>query len=164
MGFLKGLFGGKSDAATLVAAPLKGICVALSAVSDPAFSEGILGEGVAIKPVDGKIYAPFNGVVSTMFPTGHAVGITSDDGIEILIHFGMDTVQLNGQHFIMHVETDQKVTKGALLIEADVEKIKEAGYDTTTPVVICNSSDYAEVIGLSGMDVAVGDDIIQITK
>lgn len=161
MGFLDGLFkkGGIS-----VGAPLKGQCVAISEVSDPTFGEGILGPGVAIRPESGEVYAPADGVVSTLFPTGHAVAITTTDGAEILIHVGLDTVKLNGKHFDIKASQDQEVKKGDLLIVADIEKLREEGYDVITPVVICNGMDYAEVNPQSGKDVNPGDEIITLKK
>lgn len=157
MGFLDFLKGKKE---TVIAAPVKGECIPISEVSDPTFAEEILGKGIAIKPADGKFYAPADGAVTTLFPTGHAVGMTTSDGVEILIHVGLDTVQLKGQFFSAKVEADQNVKKGDLLLEADLEEIKKAGYDTVTPVLVCNSSDYSNIeCKTSGM-VVPGDSVI----
>lgn len=147
-----------------VVSPLKGKCVSIKEVSDPTFSEEILGKGVAVIPADGKVYAPADGTVTTMFPTGHAVGLTTDDGLELLVHVGLDTVALKGEGFNIIAKEDQKVKKGDLLIEADLEKIKAAGYDVITPVIVCNSSEYSEVIGIEGNEVNPGDTIIEIKK
>lgn len=147
-----------------IGAPIEGECVALSEVSDPVFGDEIMGKGVAIKPSTGRVVAPIAGVVSTIFPTGHAVAITTEEGAEILIHFGLDTVALEGKHFKTYVVADQKVEKGDLLIEVDVEKVKEAGYDVITPMVICNSSDYSEIIGMSGRQVKEGEIVLTIQK
>ena len=123
-----------------IGAPVKGECIPIGKVADPTFAEEILGKGMAILPAEGKIYAPADGVVTTVFPTGHAVGMTTSEGVEILIHVGLDTVQLKGQFFTIVAEADQKVKKGDLLLEADLEQISSAGYDTVTPVIICNST------------------------
>lgn len=159
-----GLFDAFKKKGIEIGSPVKGKCVSIKEVSDPTFSEEILGKGVAVIPSDGKIYAPADGVVTTMFPTGHAVGMTTADGAEILVHVGLDTVALKGEGFHIICEEEQKVKKGDLLIEADLEKIKEAGYDLITPVIVCNSGDYAEVNGTVGQDVEPGDKILEIKK
>ena len=141
----------------------KGI-VPLKNVNDPTFSEEILGKGIAIVPAEGKVYAPADGEISTVFPTGHALGLTTEDGIELLIHIGLDTVQLNGQHFTIKTEAGKKVKKGDLLVEADLEKIKEAGYDVITPMIVCNTTDFASVEGKTGIAVKPGDDCLEIKK
>ncbi len=132
-----GLFDFMKKKGISLATPVKGECIPVSEVADPTFAEEILGKGIAIKPSEGKIYAPADGVVSTVFPTGHAVGVTTPDGVEILIHVGLDTVKLKGQFFRTKVEENQKVSKGDLLLEADIKEIAGAGYDTVTPVIIC---------------------------
>lgn len=147
-----------------IAAPMKGKCVSIKEVSDPTFSEEVLGKGVAIIPEEGKVFAPANGVITTMFPTGHAVGMTTEDGVEVLIHLGLDTVALKGDGFQIHAQEEQKVAKGDLLIEADLEKIKAAGYDVITPVIICNSDDYSSFTGMTDQAVSVGDTVIELKK
>lgn len=126
-------------------APVNGKVILLSEVRDEAFASEALGKGIAIIPQDGRICAPCDGVVSALFPTGHAIGITSTNGAEVLIHVGMDTVRLNGAGFMSHVSEGQMVKAGDLLIEADLETIQKAGYDTTTPIIITNTEDFAEV-------------------
>lgn len=128
-----------------ITAPVNGKVILLSVVRDEAFASEALGKGIAIIPQDGRICAPCDGVVSALFPTGHAIGITSANGAEVLIHVGMDTVRLNGAGFTSHVSEGQMVKAGDLLIEADLEAIRKAGYDTTTPVIITNTEDFAEV-------------------
>lgn len=161
MGFLDGLF--KKEVIS-VGAPMKGTCVAINEVNDPTFGDEILGKGIAIRPVSGEVYAPADGVIGMTFPTGHAVSMTMEEGPEILIHVGLDTVALGGKPFEVMVETDQKVKKGDLLIKADLEAIKEAGYDTITPVVICNTSDFVSVEGVVGKEVNPGEEVLRITK
>ncbi|WP_234123610.1 PTS beta-glucoside transporter subunit IIBCA [Clostridium hydrogenum] len=126
--------------------PVKGEVKALSEVKDEAFSTGALGKGVAIEPAEGKIVSPVDGTLTTLFPTCHALGITSDSGAEILIHVGMDTVKLDGKHFTAKAKQGDRVTKGQVLVEFDVEAIKKEGYLVTTPVVITNSDKYLDVI------------------
>jgi PTS system beta-glucosides-specific IIC component len=145
-----------------VAAPLTGKVVALSDVKDEAFSSGALGQGLAIEPSEGKVYSPVDGEISTFFPTGHAVGITSNNGIEILIHVGMDTVQLDGKGFTPKKAQGDKVKKGELLLEFDMKLIKEAGYSTVTPVIITNTDDYTDVIPSAQGNVTHGQDAITI--
>lgn len=125
-----------------VVSPLNGEVIALSEVKDAAFSSGALGHGVAIEPSEGKLVAPVNGTVSALFPTKHAIGITTDSGADLLIHIGMDTVQLEGKFFTAHVSQGDYVKKGQLLIEFDMEQIKEAGKPLTTPIVVTNHKEF----------------------
>ncbi|SEL02668.1 PTS system beta-glucoside-specific IIA component, Glc family /PTS system beta-glucoside-specific IIB component, Glc family /PTS system beta-glucoside-specific IIC component, Glc family [Carnobacterium iners] len=129
-----------------IESPLKGSVVTLSDVQDEAFSSGAMGKGIAIDPVEGKLVSPVSGEITMIFPTSHAVGITSDEGTEILIHIGMDTVKMNEEGFIPHVKQGDRVIKGQLLIEFDIFKIQDAGYSVITPIVITNSKDYLDVI------------------
>lgn len=162
MKLFQNLFG--KDSGIKIGAPIAGKLVSIKEVSDPTFSEEVLGKGAAIIPSDKRVCAPVDGTVTTVFPTGHAAAITSDEGVEILIHVGLDTVKLNGEHFTIHAEEGQKVKKGDLLLEADLEQIKAAGYDIITPVIICNSDDFTEVQMEAARDVAQGDDILTLHK
>jgi PTS system beta-glucosides-specific IIC component len=139
MGFFKKLFSMPSDS---IYAPVAGEAVPISEVSDPTFGQEILGKGIAIRPTDGKVYAPCDATVDMMFETGHAVSLIADCGAEILIHIGLDTVNLKGQHYTVHAQNGDKVKKGQLLIAFDREAVAAAGYDTITPVVVCNSAEY----------------------
>ncbi|MCM3602541.1 beta-glucoside-specific PTS transporter subunit IIABC [Robertmurraya korlensis] len=125
-----------------VVSPLNGEVIALSEVKDAAFSSGALGHGVAIEPSEGKLVAPVAGTVSALFPTKHAIGITTDAGADLLIHIGMDTVQLEGKFFTAHVSQGDYVKAGQLLIEFDMEQIKEAGKPLTTPIVVTNHKEF----------------------
>lgn len=145
-----------------VAAPVSGEVKELSEVEDEAFSSGALGQGFAIVPSEGKVYAPVDGTVSTFFPTGHAIGLLSDGGTEVLIHVGMDTVKLNGNGFTPKVEQGAKVKKGDLLLEFDIDYIKSQGYSTVTPVIITNSDDYTDVVPTDAKQVTHGDDAITL--
>ncbi len=159
MGFLDGVFKKKE---VEIGSPAAGKCVSIKNVPDPTFSEEILGKGTAIEPSDGKFYAPADGTISTLFPTLHAIGITPADGVELLIHVGLDTVNLKGAHFTAHVEEGKKVSKGDLLLEADLKAIAEAGYNTITPVLICNSADFKEVVPGEEREVAAGDGVLKV--
>lgn len=126
-------------------APVSGRAIPLSEVKDEAFAEGMLGKGAAIIPENGDICAPCDGVISVMYPTGHAIGIQTPAGAEVLIHIGMDTVSLNGKGFDVRVKEGQAVKAGDLLVKADLKTIKEAGLDSTTPVIVTNTDDYLDV-------------------
>ena len=125
--------------------PIEGIIIPLNQVEDDAFSQEVLGKGIAIIPSEGKVYAPFDGTVITLFPTKHAIGIVSDNGCEVLIHIGMNTVQLNGKYFTSHVQQGDKVKKGQLLVEFDIDHILQEGYNLETPVIITNTKDYSNI-------------------
>ena len=130
----------------VMASPLNGKAIPLSEVADAAFSSEMLGKGVAIDPADGNVCAPCDGTVSMLFPTKHAIGLVSDSGAELLIHVGMDTVKLEGQHFTAHVQEGDKVKKGQLLITCDIEAVKKEGYSMVTPIIVSNTDDYLDVV------------------
>lgn len=123
-------------------APIVGMLHPLSSAKDLVFAEGMMGQGVVIDPSEGKLYAPFDGQISLLFPTKHAIGLVSDEGTEVLIHIGIDTVQLDGQYFTSHVSQGDSVKQGQLLMEFDMEAIKAAGYEIQTPIIVTNSTDY----------------------
>lgn len=130
----------------VISMPIQGKVLPLSEVKDSAFSQGIIGKGLAISPSLGEVSSPVNGVVTTLFPTYHAIGITSDSGVEILIHIGMDTVQLEGKFFTPHISQGDHVSIGQKLMSFDMKGIQDAGYSLTTPVVITNSANYLDVL------------------
>ena len=164
MSFFKNLFGKHTDNnASVLSAPLAGEAVAISEVNDPTFSEEILGKGVAIKPTGNQIVAPCDGTVEMMFDTGHAVSMTNTQGAEILIHVGLETVSLKGKHYQVHAGNGDKVTKGQLLITFDREAIAAEGFDTITPIVICNSDQFSD-ISIHAGPVNPGDVLITLTK
>lgn len=154
----------KDSNALIIGSLLEGEVVSIKKVNDPTFADEILGKGMAIKPSKGRVVSPVDGEIGMIFKTNHAVSITSEDGIEILIHIGLDTVKLNGEHFISHINSGDKVKKGDLLIEFNIEKINEAGYDTITPAVICNSDQFEDVRGSEALQVNELDTIIDIIK
>ncbi|MCT9852396.1 beta-glucoside-specific PTS transporter subunit IIABC [Priestia megaterium] len=149
---------------TSIISPLIGDVKLLNQVNDQVFSSGALGKGIAIEPTTGKAFSPVNGVVSTLFPTGHAIGITSEEGIEILIHIGIDTVQLDGKYYEPQIKQGDQVTQGDLLVNFDIERIKEAGYQVTTPIIITNTVNYLDVIPTDAEHVTLDDSILTIVK
>lgn len=154
----------KKDNADVIAAPVAGEAVESAQINDPTFGEEMLGKGIAIKPTDTKVYAPFNGTVALVFDTKHAISLVSETGAEVLIHVGLDTVSLKGEHFTTHVESGATVKKGDLLLEFDKEAIAAAGFETIIPVVVCNSDDYKEVKRITGRVVKSGDTIMELEK
>lgn len=128
-----------------VSAPCDGTVKPLSEVNDDVFSQEIMGKGIAIEPSTGNLYAPCDGTITVCFPTGHAIGLKSKNGTEILMHVGIDTVNLQGKYFDSQIKVNDEVKKGQLLLTFDLEKIKEAGYETTTPVIITNSKDFNSI-------------------
>lgn len=148
-----------------IASPLSGQVKELSQATDPVFAQGVMGQGVLIEPSQGDLLAPVDGVVSVLFPTKHAVGIVSDQGVEMLMHIGMDTVNLEGKGFTAHVNQGDRVKVGDKLISFDIDVIKDAGYVTETPVIITNQDQYqADALGSLPRQIAVGDALMTATK
>ena len=161
MGFFKKLFGKKTDD---FYAPMAGKAMPITVVPDPTFAEGMLGNGIAIEPVEGKVYAPCDATVDMMFTTGHAVSLVADNGAEILIHVGLETVSLEGKPFTVHAANGDKVKKGQLLIEVDLDAVKAAGLPTITPMVVCNTDEYPTFDTFVGKDVTNEDVVIALAK
>ena len=153
----------KKENNKVIGSPAKGRAVALSEVNDPTFAEEMLGKGAAVIPEDGKICAPADGEIGMVFDTLHAVSMTTDFGAEILIHIGLDTVKMKGEGFTGHVKAGDHVKEGDLLLEVDLEKLKAAGYDTITPVIVCNTPDYSSVENVGKGAVNAGDDLIIVS-
>ena len=128
-----------------VYSPLTGKAIPLTEVNDSTFAGEVLGKGAAVIPEKGEVCAPFNGTVETVFETKHAIGLRSDDGVELLIHIGVNTVELEGKYYETHVNEGDRITAGQLLVSFSMEDIRKAGYDITTPVIVTNSDDYQEV-------------------
>lgn len=145
-----------------IASPLTGKVLTLTEVEDEAFSGGLLGEGVAIEPTDGHLYAPVSGIITTLFPTNHAIGITTEEGTEILIHIGMDTVSLDGKGFTPKIHQGDKIEKGQLLMEFDIDAIKQAGYSIKTPIVITNSQTMLDVIPTNKLEIHHGEQLLLV--
>ncbi|OUQ69312.1 PTS beta-glucoside transporter subunit IIABC [Eubacterium sp. An11] len=148
----------------VIASPLKGTVVNLSDVQDEAFSSGALGKGAAVMPAEGVIYAPADGTISAFFPTGHAIGMTTTDGVELLIHVGMDTVQLEGKGFTPLAKAGDVVKKGQKLLEFDMDLITKAGFSMVTPVLVANTAEYAAVIPVNKENVSAGDALICVQR
>ena len=161
MGIFKKLFSKPMDE---LCAPVAGNAVPVSQVPDPTFAEELLGKGVAIEPTEGKILAPCDATVDMMFETGHAISLVADFGAEILIHVGLETVSLKGEHFTIHCANGDKVKKGQLLIEFDLEAIKAAGFNTITPMLVCNSGDYGTFKTNVNKPVTNSDVVIELAK
>lgn len=148
----------------LVSSPLLGKVIPLSEVQDEAFSSGILGLGAAVVPEEGILYSPADGTVSALFPTGHAIGITTDNGLELLLHVGMDTVQLEGKGFHPIVKEGDRVKKGQKLLEFDMNQITAAGYSLVTPILVTNAGDYSEVSMTDHARVENGDTLLTVSR
>ena len=134
----------------------------MSQVADPTYSQEILGKGVAVIPSEGRIVAPASGEVVVMFETKHAVSIKADKGAELIVLIGLDTVNLKGEYFEAHVKQGDRVKAGDLLVTVDLEKVKDAGYDVTTPVIICNTPDFPDMVCHTGMEVKAQDPVIEL--
>ncbi len=145
-----------------ICSPLKGNVLELAQVEDAAFSAGILGKGCAIVPAEGEVYAPVDGVLTTLFPTKHALGITSDEGVEVLIHIGLNTVQLNGEGFTAHVQQGERVSRGQHLLSFDLADLKDKGYCLQTPVIITNTNDYLEILSTVQKEVMPDDVLLHV--
>lgn len=151
---------GKKDAR--LGAHMNGVVIPMDEVQDEAFASCALGPGIAIEPTEGKLYAPADGVIETVFDTKHAIGLITEDGVEVILHIGVDTVKLNGQYYEVHVKADQAVKKGDLLVSFDMEAIKQAGYLVTTPMIVSNFYDYQSVEAICMGNVEAGKEVLII--
>ena len=142
----------------------EGTAILLSQVNDATFASEVLGKGIAVIPSKGEVVAPCDAVIETVFDTKHAVGLSTESGMELLIHIGINTVELNGKYFTSHVKNGDHVKKGQLLVSFDMEKVKAAGYDVTTPLIVTNSDDYKDVKILSEDSVTPSDKVLEIVK
>ncbi|MEH7117300.1 beta-glucoside-specific PTS transporter subunit IIABC [Neobacillus vireti] len=155
---------GVKGGSEIISSPMKGEVKPLSEVKDEAFASGVLGRGLAIEPAEGKLFSPASGTVSALFPTGHAIGITTDYGAEILVHIGMDTVELEGKFFSAKTTQGARVEKGQLLIEFDIAGIQGAGYVVSTPVIVTNPEQYEQIATTGAQHVNAGDRLIELTE
>lgn len=133
-------------------------------VNDQTFAQELLGPGIAIVPSNGTVVSPINGTIATVMDTKHAVCIQGEDGLELIVHAGLDTVELNGKYYQTYKEIGDQVKAGDVLLEFDLEEITKAGYDVTTPIVITNLGDYKITKCLTGQQVKAGEEVIQLTK
>ncbi len=153
----------KEDKASknIICAPVTGKVIPLNEVNDSTFASGVLGQGVGIIPTEGKIYAPFEGKVDMVFDTKHALGLTSVGGMQLLIHVGINTVELDGKYFTTHVKDGDLIKKGDILLEFDISKIKEAGYDITTPIIVTNGDEFSNINIKKLGKVSIGEKIME---
>ena len=150
---------------TIIPSPLTGDLVALSEVQDEVFSKGIMGKGIAVYPREGKIMAPAKGVVKAIFPGGHAIGITTDSGVELLIHIGLETVNLKGEGFISHIQQGDVINEGQLLVEFDVQRLAEKGFDMTTILIVTNTAQYLDILPLQEAGtIEVGKPLLSVVQ
>lgn len=145
-----------------IASPLAGTVHALNRIDDPIFSSEALGKGCAIEPTSGEVYAPLSGVVSQLAKTGHAIGITGENGVEILIHVGMDTIELGGRFFEPQIQMGDHVEQGQLLLRFEMQRIAAEGYSLVTPIVITNTDDYSAVQTLCAGKTTVGRELLAV--
>ena len=145
-----------------IANPVKGTVVRQEDMADEAFASGVLGKGVAIRPEEGKVYAPADGEISVLFPTFHAIGIHTEEGADLLIHIGLNTVQLEGKGFTPKIRQGDKIRKGQLIMEFDKELIEKEGFSTETPVLVSNADDYADVVARKGDEKAAGEELLTV--
>lgn len=147
-----------------VYSPINGNLVSHEKINDMVFSEQMLGTTVGLLSDDGNVYAPFDGTVVMTYPSNHAIGLLSDEGVEILVHIGIETVMLNGQHFERMVEANQKIAKGDLLVKFDQAAIKEKGYDTTIAFIVSNTAEFKEVKAVEEKAVTVGEVVLCVEE
>lgn len=141
-----------------------GRTIPMDEVNDQTFAQDLLGPGIAIVPSNGTVVSPINGTIATVMDTKHAVCIQGEDGLELIVHAGLDTVELNGKYYQTYKEIGDQVKAGDVLLEFDLEEITKAGYDVTTPIVITNLGDYKITKCLTGQQVKAGEEVIQLTK
>lgn len=141
-----------------------GRTIPMDEVNDQTFAQELLGPGIAIVPSNGTVVSPINGTIATVMDTKHAVCIQGEDGLELIVHAGLDTVELNGKYYQTYKEIGDQVKAGDVLLEFDLEDITKAGYDVTTPIVITNLGDYKITKCLTGQQVKAGEEVIQLTK
>lgn len=152
----------KDTQETVLFSPLSGRVIPLENVEDEAFSSKVLGDGIAVEPDDGRLFAPCDGKVEMVFDTKHAINIVSVTGCEILLHIGIDTVKLNGKYFKTHVSNGQAIHKGDLLISFDIAEIKKAGYKITTPMIICNTEQYSAISAKTSGGIRMGEELLKV--
>ena len=146
----------------VIASPMNGTILPLDQVKDETFAQKVLGDGVAVIPSEGKVFAPADGTISALMDSYHAIGITCDNGVELLIHVGMDTVELKGKYFKPHIKTGDRVIKGTLLLEFDIPQIKKDGYEVTTPVIIANTDEFSQISCEGTGQIKAGADLISV--
>ena len=154
--------GGSLVQKVTIASPADGELIELSQVKDETFASGVLGKGAAVVPANGRVVSPANGKITSVFPTKHAIGIVDENGAELLVHIGMDTVKLEGKYFTAHVKDGDLVKKGYLLAEFDKKAVEAEGYDTTVAVLVTNSQEFLDVLPAARGAVKAGEDLMTI--
>ncbi len=149
---------------TTLLSPLSGTIIPLSDVNDQTFAAGLLGQGVAIEPTGDRVVAPADSKIEAIFPTGHAVALHTSNGLDVLIHVGLDTVKLAGKHFKVHASVGDQVKQGQVLIEFDRGAISAEGFDVTVPILVCNSVEFASIKGNIGEDVNELEQLITVRE
>lgn len=149
---------------TTLLSPLSGTIIPLSDVNDQTFAAGLLGQGVAIEPTGDRVVAPADSKIEAIFPTGHAVALHTSNGLDVLIHVGLDTVKLAGKHFKVHASVGDQVKQGQVLIEFDRGAISAEGFDVTVPILVCNSVEFASIKGNIGKDVNELEQLITVRE
>ena len=157
------MFGFGKKRVVIIASPMNGNVMPVSKVNDSVFSEDVLGRGIAIRPDSGHVSAPGKAIVSRMFETGHAVNLLMDSGVELLIHVGLDTVNLKGRHYAIHKNSGESVNAGDVLMEFDAAGISADGFDTITPIVVCNPDDFSDISFAPEGGIKEGESLITIT-
>lgn len=160
---MKEMFGKESKEITILS-PMEGSVVPADQINDPTFKEQLLGPTIGIKPAGNRVVAPLSGSINSIFETGHALTIISDSGVELIIHIGLDTVQLKGRFFKIHAKDGDKIKPGDLLVEFDKDEIIKAGYDVITPIIICNAAMFSDIEMFTGKDAKEQDEIIRLKK
>ncbi|PKL24221.1 MAG: hypothetical protein CVV47_10755 [Spirochaetae bacterium HGW-Spirochaetae-3] len=164
IGLFKNLIGKGQRGSISIASPLSGAVIPLESVPDEAFAKKLMGDGVAVLPDEGIVVAPFDGVVETVPESLHAVGLVSDEGVELLVHVGVETVSLGGRYFTVRVAEGDRVKAGDVLIEFDLEAIRAAGYRTETPVIVVNGDDYAGAGSVAAGTVRRGEPLLVLRE
>jgi len=164
MSFLKKMLKGQGSNQSVIYSPTAGTIVSLKDVEDPVFAGEMMGKGVAILPEVGQVVSPVAGEIEIVFPTKHAIGLKSDVGASLIVHIGLDTVELKGEHFTAHVKVGDRVEVGDLLVTFDKEAILAAGYQLVTPIVVTNSAEYETVTATTNDVIAEKEELIYLTK
>ena len=157
------MFGFGKKRIVVIASPMNGDVVPVSKINDPVFSEDVLGRGTAVRPGSDHVSAPCKATIIQMFETGHAVNLLTDSGVELLIHVGIDTVKLKGRHYAIHKNSGESVNAGDILMELDAACINAAGFDTVTPIVVCNPDDFSDISFAPEGPIKEGEPLITIT-
>ena len=148
----------------IISSPMEGTVVPCTEIRDLTFKQEMIGKGVAVIPTVGKVYAPADGKIEMVMESLHAFSMTTTEGVEVMVHVGIDTVAFKGKHFKSHVKEGMMVKRGDLLLEFDLKAVEESGYGEITPIIICNSEDYTEIEKIIGKEIKIGETLMKLTK